>query len=244
MTAARAVGAGAGVLAIAAAAQALPAVTSWPLLRRLAAPALHGDGGTTVALTFDDGPHPEATPRLLDLLGRLDVRATFFVLGQNVSRWPGVVRRIAAEGHELAVHGWTHRNHLRLAPSTVVAEVARTAELLDSEVGVRPVLARPPYGVLTVGDLFAAKDSGVRQLLWTAWGRDWEETATPRTIVDRLRPGLRPGATLLLHDSDCTSAPNSWRATLGAVPEVISTVRAAGGEFVTASEHLRLGSLR
>ncbi|MGI8867682.1 MAG: polysaccharide deacetylase family protein [Mycobacteriales bacterium] len=229
--------AGAGLLA--SAGHAVPAVTTWPWLRRTVSASLHGErDGTTVAVTFDDGPHPEATPLLLDLLRDLDVPATFFVLGQNVARWPDVARRIAGEGHEVAVHGWTHRNHLRLAPSTVVAEDRRTAALVTDVCGVRPRLARPPYGVVTAGDLAAARAIGLRLLLWTAWGRDWEERATPATILGRLDPGLRAGSTLLLHDSDCTSAPNSWRATLAAVPEVVRRVRAAGGDLVTASTHL------
>jgi peptidoglycan/xylan/chitin deacetylase (PgdA/CDA1 family) len=203
-------------------------------------PALRGQGvRSTVAFTFDDGPDPASTPAFLDLLADLGVPATFFVLGAMAERAPRLLRRIHDDGHELAVHGWTHRNHLRLAPWTVCAEYARTVDLVHEVAGVRPAWCRPPYGVLSAGTCLAAARLGLRPVLWTAWGRDWEAGATARSVVDTLsQGGLRPGATLLLHDSDCTSAPRAWMAALAALPEAVARCRASGATCTTLSEHL------
>ena len=229
------------LLALGAAAHAAPALTGIAPLRRAALPGLAGRGSpTSVALTFDDGPDPASTPAFLDALDALDVRATFFVLGEMLERAPDLGRRIVDEGHEIAVHGWTHRNHLRLGWWQIDDEVARTIELVEATTGERPVHYRPPYGVIAAGDLLAARKHGVRTVLWTAWGRDWEATATPGSVVERLeRGGIEPAATLLLHDSDCTSAPGAWRSALGALPDVVARSRARGLTVVPLRDHLR-----
>jgi peptidoglycan/xylan/chitin deacetylase (PgdA/CDA1 family) len=222
------------------AAQALPAITSIAPLRRAAWPRLAGAGSpATVALTFDDGPDGASTPNFLSLLDTLSVPATFFVLGEMARRAPSLLTEISAAGHEVAVHGWTHRNHLKLTPWLVRDELARTFDLIAGLTGRAPVWFRPPYGVLTSGGVWAARSLRLRPLLWTAWGRDWEASATPESVLATLARGLAPGATLLLHDSDCTSAPGAWRSALGAVPEIVTALRDAGAEFVTASRHLR-----
>jgi peptidoglycan/xylan/chitin deacetylase (PgdA/CDA1 family) len=230
----------AAAVALPAVVHAVPAVTCVPWLRVRCWSRLGGAGGAgTVALTFDDGPDPGSTPAFLDLLAGLRAPATFFVLGSMAAHAPDLLRRIRDEGHELAVHGWTHRNHLRLTPMRVYAELAQTAEFVERVAGARPIWFRPPYGVLSAGSCLAAARLGLRPLLWTACGRDWEATATPRSVVERLRSGgLRPGATVLLHDSDCTSAPGAWVSALEALPSVIEECRAQGARLVTVSGHL------
>jgi len=229
------------VPAVAAAAATAPVITSIGPLRQLFFPRLHGRGlPGRIALTFDDGPDPSSTPRFLDLLGAHEVTATFFVLGSQALVDEELLARIHREGHEVAVHGWTHRNHLRLSPSRVIAEIGRTADLITSVCGSPPRLARPPYGALSWADLAAGRRHGVPPVLWSAWGRDWEARATPARVLARLAPGFHGGATLLLHDSDCTSAPGAWQSALGALPDVIAGCRSRGLRFVSMSEHLAL----
>ncbi|MFB4299335.1 polysaccharide deacetylase family protein [Actinomadura sp. NTSP31] len=209
-------------------AHTLPAAT-WLAPVRRRTPRIAGRGFTDhVALTLDDGPDGASTPLFLDELDRLGCRATFFVLGSMLSRHPDVGRRIAADGHEIAVHGWHHDNALLTRPGRVCAELARTVRLVEDVCGVRPRWYRPPYGALSAEALLAARRNGLRPILWTAWGRDWTASATPESVLSALSPGIEGGATLLLHDSDVTSAPGAWKSTLGALPAVVASCRDAG----------------
>ncbi|MEV0630685.1 polysaccharide deacetylase family protein [Nonomuraea wenchangensis] len=214
---------------------AAPAATWLPSVRRWM-PALAGAGDPGhVALTFDDGPHPGSTPRFLDELGRLGCHATFFVLGELLERHPRLGRRIVAEGHELAVHGWRHGNALLAPPGRLTAEIGRAAGLVRAVAGVRPAWYRPPYGALSLEALVSARVLGLRPVLWTDWGRDWEAAATPRSVLATVAAGLRGGATVLLHDSDHASVPGSWRSALDALPALVERCRLMG---------LRVGPLR
>ncbi|MER5350899.1 polysaccharide deacetylase family protein [Kitasatospora sp. NPDC002551] len=196
-----------------------PAAVRLPPVRRHLArrTAGYGDPGH-VALTFDDGPDPRGTPPILDALDALGVRATFFLLGSMLERAPDLGRELVARGHEVAVHGWHHRRQYRPAPTRDLRELHRTTEAVTALTGTRPLWYRPPYGVLTAGLALAAHRLRLRPVLWTTWGRDWLPTATGPSVYAAARPTLTGGATLLLHDSDCTSAPDSWRATLAALP--------------------------
>ena len=224
--------------AVAAAVQAAPLATFVPAGKRFA-PSLNGRGRSGhVALTFDDGPDAQSTPRFLDSLAGLDVRATFFLLGEMCLRYPDVARRIVAEGHEVAVHSWDHRNHLRNLPGRRTSDqLARTADLIEAQTGVRPEYFRPPYGALTTADLVVARRLGLRTVLWTAWGQDWQRGLTASDVVDEVLRGDLDGGTVLLHDSDCTSEPGSWRATLGALPQLVGTLREQGLEVGTVGSH-------
>ena len=204
-------------LAAAGAALAAPSVASIGPARRRLAPRLSGIAPTPhVALTYDDGPDPVSTPLFLDLLERHDRHATFFLLGEHVVRHPALVAEMAARGHELAVHGWDHDCVLTVPPGQLVAELGETVELIERLGGRRPRWYRPPYGVLSTPALVAARAAGLRTVLWSAWGRDWEARATPPRIVRTVARTLAPGGTVLLHDTDRTSAPGSWRHTLAA----------------------------
>ena len=217
---------------------AAPALTGIAPLRRAVWPGLSGKGWPDhVALTFDDGPDPASTPAFLDALARRGVKATFFLLGQMLISAPDIARRMVDEGHEIAIHGWTHRNHLRVPPGQVYDELARTDELIASVTGLRSQWFRPPYGVMTAGDLAAGRKLGLTPVLWTAWGRDWEARATPERVLATIKPALRGGGTVLLHDSDCTSAPGSWRNTLGALDGLIDLIQDAGRTVGPLREH-------
>jgi peptidoglycan/xylan/chitin deacetylase (PgdA/CDA1 family) len=197
---------------------AAPALLRGRALRATLCPGLAGLGAPGhVALTFDDGPDPDGTPAVLDALHRLGTTATFFMLGAQVARYPQVAAAVVAAGHEAAVHGFSHRNHLARGPVDVYRDVACAASVVAAATGTRPTWFRPPYGVLTSGSLVAARRAGLRPVLWTAWGKDWEDRS-PAQVAATVRRQLRPGGTVLLHDSDCTTpVAGSWRATVAAL---------------------------
>lgn len=195
----------AGALASAALAAGLaaPALTALGPVRRAVTPRLAGRGdGAHVALTFDDGPDPRSTPAFLDLLARHDRRATFFLLGSQAQAAPDLVRRMVAEGHEVAVHGWTHRCAVTLPPSRVRRELRRARDVLEDLAEAPVRWYRPPYGVASADTFAAAAALGLDPVLWTTWGRDWERAATPERVVAEVVRRLRPGGTVLLHDTD------------------------------------------
>ena len=216
---ARALAVGAGV---AAGLQLLPALTTVAPLRRAVLPRLAGTGQRRhVALTFDDGPDRVSTPRFLDLLADRGVTATFFLLGAYARSEPVLVREMAAAGHELAVHGWEHDCIAMLRPGRLAGQLARSRDVVEDLTGRPVAYYRPPYGVMTTEGLYAAHRAGLETVLWSAWGVDWSRSATPESIVRTVNRSLRPGGTVLLHDTDRTSAPGSWRRTLVATRSLL-----------------------
>ncbi len=222
-----------------AAAQAVPALAALPGPRRLLFPRLAGIGRPDhVALTFDDGPDPRSTPRFLEQLASRGVRATFFLVGEQVVRHPQLAREIAAAGHELAVHGLRHRLLLRYPPGRVYADLARSYDLVGEAAGRPPRWFRPPYGVLSTGAVAACRRLGMRSVLWTAWGRDWTATATGRSVSALIARDLHGGGTVLLHDTASdTAAPGSWRSTLDALPRLLDHCRNHGWSVGPLHEH-------
>jgi peptidoglycan/xylan/chitin deacetylase (PgdA/CDA1 family) len=216
---------------------AVPAVAALGPARRWT-PVLAGAGDPRhVALTFDDGPHPASTPQFLRLLDAYHVRATFFLLGEQVQRSPGLAAEIVAAGHEIGLHGHTHRCLLARGPAGTLRDLRRARDVISAATGVRPTWYRPPYGVLTTGALSSARRLRLRPVLWTNWGRDWTATATPQSVLRTVTQDLRGGATILLHDSDITSAVGSWRSSLGALPRLIDSVRQRGLTIGPLAEH-------
>jgi len=218
----RPVRAAAGILAAGAVAYWLPATALvFPPARRVFGVRAHVDEPDAVALTFDDGPHPDGTPRMLDLLARAGARATFFLVGEQVERRPSLAAEIVAAGHEVAVHCHRHRNLMRVTPARTRADLDRAAAAVADAAGVEPRRYRPPYGILTAPALRHARRLGWETVLWRRDGRDWEAAATPASIAGRLLGRARAGDVLLLHDADWYSAPGSWRRTAGALELVL-----------------------
>ena len=207
----------------------LPALAgAVPALRRpLGIEDRTADGGG-YALTFDDGPHPQGTPAILEILRRERVRATFFLVGEQVRRDPTLAREVRDAGHQIALHCHRHRNLLRLTPRQVRDDIDTAQAVIEDATGCSPVLYRPPYGVLNLAALALARGRGWRTLLWSHWGRDWEARATPASITALLTTGVGEGAVLLLHDADDYSAPGSWRATAAALPRVLDALAGSG----------------
>ncbi len=176
---------------------------------------LPGAGG--VALTFDDGPHPEGTPAILEVLARAGALATFFVVGEQVRRRPALVAEIAAAGHLVGLHGDRHRLQLRLGAAALRDDLRRGSAAIEDALGHGPVWHRPPYGIYSPSGLLAARSAGLRPLLWSRWGKDWRKFTTPARIAARVLPGVLPGDVILLHDADFYSARGSHRRTAAAL---------------------------
>lgn len=223
---------------LAAAAQAGPGITALRPVRDSLFPLLSGKAPSDhVALTFDDGPDPVATRLFLGLLRDRGVRATFFLLGSQVSRTSRLAAEIADAGHEIGVHGWRHRYLPLRGPIATYDDLASAKEIITAASGVKPWLFRPPYGVLSTAALIAAKRLGLTPVLWSSWGREWVPGATPESVHAALAHGLTGGATVLLHDSDCTSPPESWRAALAALPRLLDDCDRRGLRVGPLGEH-------
>ena len=184
--------------------------------------------GNGVLLTFDDGPHPDGTPAVLEELDRLGASAVFFVTGEQVERYPQLVRAVTAAGHELGLHGYRHQTRRQWNAKLLADDVRRAREAVEDAAGARPQLYRPPRGVFTLRGLRLIRELGLEPLLWSKWGRDWARRATPETITARATADLAPGDVLLLHDADHYSAPGSWRATAAALAPIAERIAEAG----------------
>jgi peptidoglycan/xylan/chitin deacetylase (PgdA/CDA1 family) len=179
-------------------------------------------GAAGVALTFDDGPHPEGTPAVLELLAAHGAVATFFLVGEQVARRPELAARIAAAGHAVALHGHRHRLQARLPASTVRADIALGRATVQEAIGREVLAHRPPYGVYSPAGLAAVRQAGLHPLLWSRWGKDWRRLETPGRIARRATRALLPGDVILLHDADFYSARGSHRHTVGALAIILN----------------------
>jgi peptidoglycan/xylan/chitin deacetylase (PgdA/CDA1 family) len=179
-------------------------------------------GASGVALTFDDGPHPEGTPAVLDVLAGAGARATFFLVGEQVERRPALAARIVSAGHAVALHGYRHHLQLRLTPGSVEADIARGVAVLQDATGIAPSRHRPPYGIYSPGGLRAVRQAGLAPLLWSRWGKDWRKFTTPARITRRATRGVIAGDVILLHDADFYSARDSHRRTSVALKHILT----------------------
>lgn len=180
-----------------------------------------------VALTFDDGPHPVTTRRVLDLLREAHATATFFVIGSKVDAHPDVVREIVAAGHALGVHGYEHDRLYALKPPAAVADdIGRAIDAVERAVGDRPSWFRPPIGHLSPRTFAGAKRAGVEIVGWSVRGWDGLSRANPARVVARVERGLAPGAILLLHDA--AERDDFSPAVLVALPLVLDAIARRG----------------
>jgi peptidoglycan/xylan/chitin deacetylase (PgdA/CDA1 family) len=186
------------------------------------------DDPATFALTFDDGPHPQGTPAVLEALARDRALATFFLVGEQVERHPELVREIAAAGHSIGVHCNRHRNLLVLTTAQARADLAAAEYAIGSVLGAVPALYRPPYGIFTGASLAYARRRAWSPVLWSRDPKDFEEQATVDAIVATTGRDLRGGEIVLLHDCDRYGAPGCWRRTVAALPRIIDAAAAVG----------------
>src|SRR5215470_3903120 len=182
------------------------------------------------ALTFDDGPNPDATPAIVDELGELGAKASFFVLGRHAQRWPHLVRRVAEEGHAVCNHGFYHRKlHLK-SPSYVRNDLELGMRAIQDASGVRPRFFRAPHGFRSPWVTPIARSLGQRTVGWTKGVWDSDRPGVD-AIVEKTVDGARPGSILLLHDGDGYDPCGDRTQTARAVPIIVDRLRDRGYRF-------------
>ena len=184
-----------------------------------------------VALTFDDGPDPDATPAVLEALQAVEARAAFFLVGEQVEAHPELARQVADEGHVLALHGFRHVEHDELG-GEARADLERGAAAVAAATGVDPRLYRPPYGRFSEQSYAAAGELGLTPVYWSAWGSDWEPIP-PERIAETVIRDLEPGAIVLLHDSARYATRPSAVPTAEALPAILAAMQERGLDPVT-----------
>jgi peptidoglycan-N-acetylglucosamine deacetylase len=184
-----------------------------------------------VALTFADGPDQRTTPDVLDRLDQLSLSATFFCLGEQVARHPELVSEISRRGHQVESHGYRHDHHFARTPGWVRADLDWAVEALE-QVGVRPRWFRPPFGQTTGATMVHARRHGLRLVLWSAWGREWDEPDAI-SVAARVRTGIGPGGIVLLHDADVQSPPGSSRRATEALGPIAEDLHRQGLQALT-----------
>ena len=183
----------------------------------------HGRRDTdAVALTFDDGPSPD-TENILDVLAEHGVNATFFMVGREVESFPGIAQRVLAEGHEVGNHSYSHPLYFFQRASATRQQVRRAQDVIAEAIGVRPTLARPPYGVRTPAYFGATRALDLHTVQWDVAGFDWKRI-TPRQIADNVLRQAQPGSIILLHDGDSTGKQDR-KNTVEALPLIIRGLR-------------------
>jgi len=187
-------------------------------------------GGRAVALTFDDGPNPNATPAILDALRARGVRATFFILGRHAERWPDLVKRVAEDGHALGNHGYYHRKLHFKSPAYVRDDLTRGADAIERASGVRPRLFRAPHGFRAPWVSAIARSLGERTVGWSLGVWDSDRPGVD-AIVERTVGGAHPGSILLLHDGDGYDPDGDRTQTARAVPLIVDRLRDQGYRF-------------
>lgn len=192
-------------------------------------------GLRAVSLTFDDGPNEPYTSRVLDILKEFDVKATFFLIGENVETYPGAARRAAAEGHEVGNHGWDHGVLALETPARIRDQIVRTNDAIMNATGARPVLFRASHGWRNPWVNGAARGAGCRPVAWTLGVWDTDRPGA-REIVRRTLRGLGGGSVILLHDGRGTEHGADSSQLVEALPAIIEGARAAGYRFLTLSE--------
>jgi peptidoglycan/xylan/chitin deacetylase (PgdA/CDA1 family) len=176
------------------------------------------EGSRKIALTFDDGPG-EATPAVLDLLRQAEIRATFFLCGQNVERYPELARRIAEEGHEIGNHTYSHPRLLGRTPGKIAWEIELTQNIIAHRTGRTPTLFRPPYGLRWFGLFRVLKRNRLTSVMWSVNSLDWKRPHTE--IVQRVIRETQPGAIILFHDGVRPRKSGNRQVTVEALRDIL-----------------------
>jgi peptidoglycan/xylan/chitin deacetylase (PgdA/CDA1 family) len=179
-------------------------------------------------MTFDDGPHPKLTPKLLDLLKERNIKATFFVIGKCVAEFPDIAKRIVDEGHEIANHSWNHPQLTKLSPTAFAAEITQTNEAIEKATGIRPVVMRPPYGAINPTLTKRLNEEyGLSVILWSVDPLDWKIRNSDH-VSSHIIKNAAPGAIILAHDIHAS--------TIDAMPAALDALQSKGYTFATVSE--------
>lgn len=194
-----------------------------------------------VAITFDDGPHPVYTPKILDILKEKRVKATFFVVGSCVKKYPEIARRIVAEGHDIANHTYSHRDLVPAGKKTVLGQIRKTDQTIKEATGIKTTLFRPPRGIYSNMVRKLLLEDGYQIILWTVSTIDWRGDS-PGRILWRVKRHIKNGGIILYHDNGSIIRPEkeSRSNTYKSLPDVIDYLKDAGFEILPISEMLTL----
>lgn len=191
--------------------------------------------GRKVSLTFDDGPDPESTPRVLDILAAAGVTATFFLIGERAARYGSVVRRIAHEGHDLGNHSWSHRSLWLAGPRRTAQEVTRGHDAIADIAGTPPRFFRPPWGMTNLALFPVLRRLGTPCVFWTVQTEGRRPAPAP-VQIERASRRARPGVILDLHDAD--GVPGAGQRLVAALPSMIEALRSDAYALVPLSDLL------
>lgn len=188
-----------------------------------------------IALTFDDGPWPNSTSQVLDVLKKSNVKATFFIVGMQVQKYPQLVKQVVANGHAIGNHTWSHQyDHYNA--SAAAREIDRTAELVYKTTGVKTSLFRPPAGILNNGLVTYAHEKKYAVVMWSVDSKDWRSRRTTKqAFIDNVLKEAKPGGIVLLHDGG-----GDRSNTVQALPQLIAQLKKHGYKFVTVPELLEI----
>jgi peptidoglycan/xylan/chitin deacetylase (PgdA/CDA1 family) len=190
-------------------------------------------GQKAIALTFDDGPWPETTAQVLDVLKANNIKGTFFVVGRNLKNYPELGKRIVAEGHVIANHTWNHWYHF-FNQQAAAFEIESTTNLIYQVTGAKTTLFRPPGGMMHNGLVAYAKGQKYTVVMWSADSIDYKLPTVPR-LVHNVVKDSKPGGIVLMHDGG-----GNRSRTVQALPQIISTFKKQGYSFVTIPELLEM----
>ena len=192
-------------------------------------------GSRYLALTYDDGPNDPDTLKLMDVLARHDVKATFFVLGRFVQQKPAIVCALTAAGHVIGNHSWDHPRLIFVSNAELRRQVERTQSAIFDACGATATLFRPPYGGRRPGTLQAVRALGLEPVLWNVTCFDWKLTSADR-VVAHARRQIRGGDVVLMHDGDQKAMGANRKHTVEATDRLLAHYKAEGFEFVTIPE--------
>jgi peptidoglycan/xylan/chitin deacetylase (PgdA/CDA1 family) len=185
-----------------------------------------------IALTFDDGPWPETTEQVLEILQKHKIKATFFWVGMAAEKHPEIAKKVAQAGHEIANHTWSHK-YEKMSPETAAWEIDEMDELIEELTGIKTTLFRPPGGVQDNGLVDYIYSQNYVNVMWSSDSFDWNDSA--QQIVDNVVQTAKPGGIILMHDGG-----GDRYATVEALPDIIEQLKEQGYRFVTVNELLHL----
>jgi peptidoglycan/xylan/chitin deacetylase (PgdA/CDA1 family) len=186
-----------------------------------------------IALTFDDGPDPKNTLRLLGILKEKGIKATFYLLGRSVTTYPQIVRQIVADGHEIGNHTWDHKDLTRISEANCLDQLQKTQDAIIAACGVTPATFRPPYGNVKLSERKAIMDKfHYPAIIWEVDTEDWKKPFSAQKVHDTILKDTKPGSIILCHDI------HEW--TIDAMPGTLDELKAKNFQFKTISEMMKL----
>lgn len=187
-----------------------------------------------IALTFDDGPHGRYTPQVLNILKKYDIKATFFVLGENVADYPEILKRTYQDGHTIAMHSYDHQFLPKLSENAITENLTNNSQVIYKTIGLKPLLFRPPYGQCSVESRNAVKTLDLKTIMWSSSSDDYlSNRITAQKIASDIISLAGPGGIIMLHDGG-----GDRHKTVQALPVIIETLQGNGYKFLTVNELL------